>query len=599
MSRESLGALFWEQASALGGRVAQRVKTTGGWKDVSWRELGDEVREVGLGLVALGRQPRDAVGILSQTRAEWVRADFAVLSNGGVTIPVYATYPPETLTYIARDSEMRTLFVEDAQQLGKALTAAPDVPSLDSIVVIQGAAPAGGGSGRPRVLDWQTLRTLGRGPHPSDALEQRLRAIKSVDVATIVYTSGTTGPPKGVVQTHGNHLAALDMIARVTGVREGDTHLLFLPLAHSFARMESFLGIRLGLVTAFAESIERLPENLREVSPDFICSVPRVFEKVYAKILSGVAAAPPLRRRIFHWALSVGRRASRLEREGRPIPGTLGVQRKVADRLVFGKLRAALGGRLRFCVSGGAPLAPEIAEFFHAAGILIMEGYGLTETCPILASNHPGAYKFGTVGRPFAGIDLRIAEDGEILARGPNIAHGYYRKPEETAAVFESGGWFHTGDIGEIDRDGYLKITDRKKDLIKTSGGSYVAPQHIENLLKGDPFVSQALVEGDRRPYPIALLTLNAEELGKLARERGLGDKPVADLVSHPAVMERVRRIVDAVNAHLASYAQVKRFAVLPADFTQEGGELTPTLKVKRRDVRAKHADLIDSLYRD
>ena len=271
----------------------------------------------------------------------------------------------------------------------------------------------------------------------------------------------------------------------------------------------------------------------------------------------------------------------------------------MADRLVFGKLRAALGGRLRFCVSGGAPLAPEIAEFFHAAGILILEGYGLTETCPILASNHPGAYKFGTVGRPFAGVDLKIAEDGEILARGPNIAHGYYRKPEETATVFESGGWFHTGDIGEIDRDGYLKITDRKKDLIKTSGGSYVAPQHIENLLKGDPFVSQALVEGDRRPYPIALLTLNAEELGKLARERGLGDKPVADLVSHPAVMERVRRIVDAVNGHLASYAQVKRFAVLPADFTQEGGELTPTLKVKRRDVRAKHADLIDSLYRE
>jgi long-chain acyl-CoA synthetase len=599
MSLESLGALFWEQVSRLDRRTAQRVKATGGWHDVPWRELGDEVRGIALGLIALGRQPRDAVGILSQTRAEWVRADFAILSIGGVTIPVYPTYPPETLAYIARDSETRTLFVEDAQQLRKALAAAPEIPSLDTIVVIQGAAPAGDGSGRPRVLDWQALRALGRGPHAPDALEQRLRAIKSGDVATIVYTSGTTGPPKGVVQTHGNHLAALDMIAKATGVREGDTHLLFLPLAHSFARMESFLGIRLGLITAFAESIERLPENLREVSPDFICSVPRVFEKVYAKILSGVAAAPSLRRGIFHWAMSVGRRASRLERDGRPIPARVGVQRKMADRLVFGKLRAALGGRLRFCVSGGAPLSQEIAEFFHAAGILILEGYGLTETCPILASNHPEGYKFGTVGRPFAGIDLKIAEDGEILARGPNIAQGYYRKQEETAAVFEPGGWFHTGDVGEIDRDGYLKITDRKKDLIKTSGGSYIAPQHIENLLKGDPFVSQALVEGDRRPYPVALLTVNAEELGKLARERGLGDKRAAELVSHPAVMERVRRIVDGVNEHLASYAKVKRFAVLPADFTQEGGELTPTLKVKRRDVRAKHADLIDSLYRD
>jgi len=276
----------------------------------------------------------------------------------------------------------------------------------------------------------------------------------------------------------------------------------------------------------------------------------------------------------------------------------LRVQRALADRLVFSKLRAALGGRLRFCVSGSAPLALEIAEFFHAAGILILEGYGLTETCPILASNHPDAFKFGTVGRPFAGIEVKIAEDGEIVARGPNIARGYYRKQEETAAAFEPGGWFRTGDIGEIDRDGFLRITDRKKDLIKTSGGSYVAPQHIENLLKGDPFVSQALVEGDRRPYPIALVTVNADELAKLARARGLGDKPVAELVRHPVVMERVRRAVDGVNAHLASYAQVKRFAVLPADFTQEAGELTPTLKIKRRDVRAKYADVIESLYR-
>jgi long-chain acyl-CoA synthetase len=249
-------------------------------------------------------------------------------------------------------------------------------------------------------------------------------------------------------------------------------------------------------------------------------------------------------------------------------------------------------------VSGGAPLAAEIAEFFHAAGILILEGYGLTETCPILASNHPGAYKFGTVGRPFPGVEVRIAEDGEIVARGPNIAQGYYRKGEETAAVFRPEGWFHTGDVGEIDAQGYLRITDRKKDLIKTSGGSYVAPQHIENLLKGDPFVSQALVEGDRRPYPVALITVNPEELAKLARERGLGDKPAAELVRQAAVVDRVRRTVDAVNAHLASYAQVKRFTVLPADFTQDGGELTPTLKVKRRDVRTKYADVIESMYR-
>jgi long-chain acyl-CoA synthetase len=269
------------------------------------------------------------------------------------------------------------------------------------------------------------------------------------------------------------------------------------------------------------------------------------------------------------------------------------------DRLVYSKLRTVLGGNVTYAVSGGAPLGDRLGHFFRGIGVPVLEGYGLTETSPVIAVNLPGAMRPGTVGRPLPGVEVKIAPDGEILCRGRNVMKGYYNQPGPTAEVLEPGGWFHTGDVGEIDRDGYLKITDRKKDLIKTSGGSYVAPQHIENLLKGDPFVSQALVEGDRRPYPVALLTLNAEELGKLARERGLGDKPAAELVSHPAVMERVRRVVDAVNVHLASYAQVKRFAVLPADFTQESGELTPTLKVKRRDVRQKHADLIESLYRE
>jgi long-chain acyl-CoA synthetase len=597
MTPESLGQLFWNQVSRSGDRAAQRVKVGGAWQDVTWRALGTEVRELALGLVALGRQPGDAVGLLSQSRAEWVRSDFAILSTGGVTIPVYPTYPNETLAYIGRDSSLRALFVEDERQLAKALAAAPEIPGLETIVLIQGSVGSQGDGRGPRVLDWEGLRTLGRTASQPGALDARLASVKRSDVATIVYTSGTTGLPKGVVQTHGNHLAALDMIAQASEVREGDVHLLFLPLAHSFARMESFLGIRLGLTTAFAESIERLPENLREVSPDFLCSVPRVFEKVYAKILSGAEAASPLRRRIFHWALGVGRRASRDDREGRALSAGLRLESALADRLVFTKLRAALGGRLRFCVSGGAPLSAEIAEFFHAAGILILEGYGLTETCPILASNHPSAFKFGTVGRPFAAIEVKIADDGEIIARGPNIAQGYYRKQDETAAVFGPEGWFHTGDVGEFDKDGFLRITDRKKDLIKTSGGSYVAPQHIENLLKADPFVSQALVEGDRRPYPVALITVNTDELAKLAREQGLGDKAVAELVRSAAVVERVRRTVDGVNVHLASYARLKRFAVLPRDFTQEGGELTPTLKVKRRDVRAKYADVIESLY--
>jgi long-chain acyl-CoA synthetase len=567
--------------------------------DVTWRALGDEVRELGLGLLALGRKRGESVALCSQSRAEWVRADFAILTAGGVTIPIYPSYPAPELAYIVNDSGAKTLFVEDQAQLDKAMQAGPEMRGLDSIVLIQGEP-----GGRPappglRVLTWGGLRALGRERRGTlePELARGLGEVRADEIATIVYTSGTTGHPKGVVQTHGNHLAALRAAAEVTEVREGDVHLLFLPLAHSFARLEAFMAIHDGLTTAFAESLEKLPENLREVAPHFICSVPRVFEKVYAKVLAGVEAGSPVKKRIFYWALGVGRGVSRHQREGRPLPLALRLQHGLAHRLVFSKLHLALGGRLRFCFSGGAPLAREIAEFFHAVGILILEGYGLTETCPILTCNRLRRYRFGTVGLAFPGVELRIAEDGEIVARGPNIAQGYYRRPEETAQVFGEGGWFHTGDIGELDGDGFLRITDRKKDLIKTAGGSYVAPQHIENLLKGDPFISQALVHGDGRPYPVALLTLNGEELQKFARNAGLGDKPGAELVRNPAVLERVRRTVDGVNESQASYARVKRFVVLPTEWTVESGELTPTLKVKRKVISAAHADLIESLY--
>ncbi len=604
MAQETLARRFWDGVERYGERAAQLAKVGGAWREISWRALGDEVRELALGLIALGRQRGDAVALLSQSRAEWVRADFAIFSAGGITIPIYPSYPAEGVAYIVNDSGARTLFVEDRGQLAKVFEAAREMPGLESIVLIHGEAPAPGAPSGPRakplrVLDWAGLRALGRSQRAAleAAFAERLSAVSPEDVATIVYTSGTTGHPKGVVQTHANHLAALRAAAEVTEVREGEVHLLFLPLAHSLARFESFIGVYQGLTTAFAESLEKLSDNLKEVRPHFIVSVPRVFEKVYAKVLSGVEGGPPLKKKIFYWALGVGRQVSERTRSGRPLPLALSAQHAVAHRLVFGKLHAALGGRLRFCFSGGAPLAREIAEFFHAVGVLILEGYGLTETCPILTANRVRRYKFGTVGLAFPGVELQIAEDGEILARGANIARGYYRRPEETAEVFKPDGWFHTGDIGELDAEGFLRITDRKKDLIKTAGGSYVAPQHIENLLKGDPFVSQAVVYGDRRPYPVALITLNPEELSKFARNAGLGDKPLAELARNPAVIERIRQTVDQVNEGLASYARLKRFAVLPADFSQEGGELTPTLKVKRKAVSANYADLIESLY--
>ena len=342
-----------------------------------------------------------------------------------------------------------------------------------------------------------------------------------VSHGTVTCAIATCGLPRGVMQTHGNHVAAVTASKQATPVQEGWVHLLFLPLAHSFARLESFLGVTHGLTTAFAENLDKVGDNLKETRPHFICSVPRVFEKVYGRILAGVEAGSPAKKKIFNWAVSVGRDVSRHQQRGQPVPMGLELKRKVADKLVFAKLHAALGGRLQWAVSGGAPLARDIAEFFHAAGILLLEGYGLTETCPALTFNRPGRFKFGSVGQALPGVELKIADDGEILARGPNIAtKGYFKQAEATREVFEPDGWFHTGDIGTLDGDRFLFITDRKKDLIVTAGGMNIAPQNIENLLKADPFISQVMVYGDRRPYPVALITVNPEELSKFARRR-------------------------------------------------------------------------------
>jgi long-chain acyl-CoA synthetase len=451
------------------------------------------------------------------------------------------------------------------------------------------------------VMTWETLRRLGRDRREAlqSTLTDRVASTQPNDVASIVYTSGTTGPPKGVVQTHGNHVAALRAAHDSTPMHEGWTHLLFLPLAHSFARLESFLGVHEGLCTAFAENLDKVGDNLREVKPHFICSVPRVFEKVYAKILAGVEAGSPAKRKIFRWAVSVGRDVSRHQQRGQPVPVGLEFKRKVAHKLVFSKLHAALGGRLVWAVSGGAPLARDIAEFFHAAGILLLEGYGLTETCPALTFNRPARYKFGSVGQALPGVELRIAADGEILAKGPNIAtRGYFKQPDATKEVFEADGWFHTGDIGRIDEDGFVFITDRKKDLIVTAGGMNIAPQNVENLLKADPFISQVMVYGDRRPYPVALITINPEELQKFAREQGILATDAAVIVKHPKIVERIGRTVEEKNTQLQSYSKIKKFTVLPADFTLDGGELTPTLKVKRKVVAQKYMDAIEELYR-
>jgi len=596
MADDTLAKLFWSRVDKSADKPAQMFKQGGTWKTLTWREVGEAVREVALGLITLGRSKGDTIALLSSSRAEWVQADFAIFSVGGITVPVYPSYPPDLIAYIVNDSGARTIFVEDATQLAKVLEVREKMPALEHVIVMTGYdAPQ-----PPKaVMTWQTLRRLGRDnaeAHKS-TLAERVTATRPDDLASIVYTSGTTGPPKGVMQTHGNHIAAQASGQKSTPVQEGWVHLLFLPLAHSFARLESFLGVNHGLTTAFAENLDKMRENLVEVKPHFICSVPRVFEKVYAGVLAKAAAGSGLKQKIFHWAVGVGRDVSRHQQRGQPVPTMLELKRKIAHKLVFSKLHAGLGGRLQWAISGGAPLSRDIAEFFHAAGILILEGYGLTETCPVGTFNRPDKFKFGSVGQALEGIELKIAADGEILFRGPNIARGYFKQPEATAEVFESGGWFHTGDIGRLDEEGFLFITDRKKDLIVTAGGMNIAPQNIENMLKADPFISQVMVHGDRRPYPVALITLNPDELAKFAREQGVLTSDPAALVKHPKIVERVSRTVEEKNTNLQSYAKVKKFAILPVDFTPEGGELTPTLKVKRKVVSEKYKKELESLY--
>ena len=597
MAETSLARMFWNRVEKSAPRPAQQLKQPKGWKTLTWREVGEAVREIASGLVALGRRPGEAIAILSTSRAEWVQADFAIFSAGGVTIPIYPSYPPDLIQYIVNDAGVKTLMAEDPTQLAKVLEVEAAMPGLEQIVIIHGYE---GREPSPRIFTWEALRRLGR--DQADALKtelaSRVDGIKSDDVATIVYTSGTTGPPKGVVQSHGNHLSALESAAQTSSIAEGEVHLLFLPLAHSFARLESFIGVHRGLCTAFAESIDKLRENLPEARPHFICSVPRVFEKVYAGAMARADGGSPAKRKIFQWAVGVGKEVSRLKQAKRPVPGALAFKYRLAEKLVFSKMQAALGGRLRFAVSGGAPLSREIAEFFHAAGILILEGYGLTETCPVLTNNREDDYKFGSVGKPMPGVEVKIAADGEILGRGGNIAQGYFKKPEATREVFLDDGWFATGDIGRLDEDGFLFITDRKKDLIVTAGGMNIAPQNIENLLKGDPFISQVMVHGDRRPYPVALITLNPEELAKFARGQGIMASDPSVLVSHPKIVERVQRTVDHKNSELQSYAKIKKFVILPEDFTVENGALTPTLKVKRKVISERHQAILDALYR-
>jgi long-chain acyl-CoA synthetase len=560
---------------------------------ISAREFGDGVKHLALGLRSLGFETGQKLCVLSENRPEWTMTDFATLVAGGLTVPIYTTLVSEQIRYIVDDSDATVVVVSNAELWKKVEPLRAGLNKVKHYITFADEAPAG-------VLTLKAVQDRGRGVAESlpGTFDELVSLVKPDDEATLIYTSGTTGVPKGVILTHANLLHNIRTASDIIEFTEKDTVLSFLPLSHVLERMVMFTYIYKGCTVAFAESVEAVAQNLLEVRPHIMVSVPRVFEKIYTKVMDQVLRSPALRRKIFFWALKVGKEYGELKLAGKPVPGGLAFRRAVAAKLVYSKITAKTGGRIRFFVSGGAPLSKDIAEFFYAIGLTILEGYGLTETAPVLSVNTFDNLRLGSVGKPIPGVEIKIAADGEILARGPNIMKGYYKKEAETREVME-GGWFHTGDIGHFDADGFLLITDRKKDLLVTSGGKNIAPQPIENLLKSSPYITNAVVLGDRRRFVAALIVPDFDRLREYAQTKGIPYQSIEDLSRDRRIVDFLKSEVDQATPHLASYERVKKIAVLPRDFEIEKGEMTPSLKVRRASVADVYKDVIEALYRE
>jgi len=577
----------------------QRCRATGA-DDFSSQEIFDEIRVISLGLSALGVQPGDRVALISDTRPEWVIADLAILSAGAVTVPLYPTLASEQIFEILNDAQVRFAIVAGEAEAAKVRSVSQTLPQLEIVAVIDRQSDEASHDescemGLCDVADRGRRRLL-----TEEDLPQRYReTVNSVspnDIATIIYTSGTTGRSKGVMLTHVNILSNVRASRQVISMKSDDVALSFLPLSHSLERTVVYAYLCEGVTVAFAESLETIARDLRMIKPTIMTGVPRVYEKVQARVLESVAQAPAIRRKIFGWAVSAGWSCASRQFANQSVPWYIRFQNLLADRMVFRKIRARTGGRLRLIVSGGAPLGISTAEFFCAIGMPIVEGYGLTETAPVLTLNPPEAVRIGTVGKAIPGVDLKVAPDGELLARGPNVMQGYYGKPDATAEVIRDG-WFHTGDIGNIDDDGYVTITDRKKDILVTSNGKNVAPQPIEARFKMSPLVAEALLLGDRRRFIAVLLIPDRAQLEELVLRDGASFIPIEDLVERADVQSLYQEVVDEVNVTLAGFEQVRRFKLLPAEFSIAGGELTPTMKVRRRVVEERWNKVIEMLY--
>ena len=598
MEETTLAAIFQNRVKRFGSRAALSVKKEGEYRDITWREFGETVRWFSLGLVSLGVEKGDRVALLSENRPEWAYADMAVLHAAAVDVPIYSTNTPRQCQYIIANSGARVVVVSTMEQLRKILEVREELPDLMHIIAVD---PVPAEIRQSGVLPLEEVLELGRkkaGEAPG-LFEERWKSVVEGDLASILYTSGTTGDPKGVMLTHRNFVSNARTISDSYPLSEDDVLLSFLPLSHSFERTAGYhVPLYIGARIAYAESIEKVAQNMQEVRPTLMCSVPRLYEKMYARVLDSVAAGGALKKKLFQWAIRVGKEYNELKREGKPLSGYLRLKRSIADSLVFSKLKEKTGGRLRFFVSGGAPLAKEIGEFFYNAGIVILEAYGLTETSPGITGNRLEKFKFGTVGPALPGIEIKIAGDGEILCRGPNVMKGYYGMPEATKETIDPDGWLHTGDIGELDEDGYLRITDRKKDIIVTAGGKNITPQYIENKLKASSYINDAVVIGDKRKFVSCLIMIDEDNVVKYAQDNKIQFSTYKDLTQSPEIVKLIQGEVDLVNETLSRVEQVKKFTILPKKLYEEDGEVTPTMKVKRKYVNEAFGDLIEAMYK-
>jgi long-chain acyl-CoA synthetase len=591
-----LAQMFTDRVTATPNREAFRYPEDTGWKSVTWQETDELVRRRSAGLIALGVEPEQGVGIAASTRIEWVQCYLAAVVAAAATTTIYPTTMATDVAYIVADAGVRVVFAENASQLDKLREHRTEIPSVRKVVLIDGEPEERDGDWVISLSELDELGARHLDEHP-EAVDERIAQIRPEHLCTLVYTSGTTGRPKGVRLPHSVWTYEGAAVEGIRVLSPDDLQYLWLPLSHVFGQVLVAVQLQIGFATAIDGRVDKIVENAAVVQPTFMAAAPRVFEKAHGRIVTMMEAEGGVKAKLFHWAFGIGAQVSKLRQQGQEPTGLLAAQFAVADKLVLSKIRDRFGGRIRFFVSGSAALDKQLAEWFHAAGLLILEGYGLSETAAGATLNRPGHYRLGSVGPAFPAAEFRIADDGEILIKGPGVMSGYHNLPEQTAEVIDADGWFHTGDIGHFE-DGFLYITDRKKDLFKTSGGKYVAPQVIEGRFKMIcPYASQFLVHGDQRNFVSALITLDPEAIQGWADQNGLAGKPYAEIVTSEPVHALVQGYVDELNATLNRWETIKKFVILDEDLSVESGELTPSLKLKRKHVEESYQDLLDKMY--